>query len=311
MGKLEGFDEAFASATEELEAQAREGNDPPAQDPPAEPEVPATPAVPAGEEKVDGPPSGSEGGETPPGEKPEDVPESYMGIDLSDIAPETRRSIIDRFKEQDKYVTRVQQRNKELESGQAAPPQQSAPTQPVTEDPPAEPTIEDKARYFGLDPEDPLFEVQQPLVEKMWEQEQRVAAVELQSQLEAFNSYFDERLTAAKQQFGELPEGVTEEDVLQEMVDNNLTDPLDAYHRITAPGRKFIEDAAAEARRKAVEDAKRRIATPRPTGDGNTEKKTEEGKLLSPREALLASLEEAKVNPKDWDPSKATWVGSR
>lgn len=303
---LEGFAEAREAALATLEPEEPEVEE--------DPEDQETPE-PEGGSDTDGTPDGDQEPEPGAEEATAEVPESYMGVDLSGLEPERALALIEDLKGTDKYLQRLQREKKELEDKLAAgeTPQDNPQLEP---EPEAELTDEQILERFGYKPDDPMYEVAQemalPLAKQVLGLSQAVEQMSLQNQVEQFIEYFHTSLDEAEKKFGELPPEVTRDDVLDYMDENGIANPVDAYHRMTAEPRKFLQDKVSEEKRLAEErkqEAKRRIKGTRPGNRENSDEPKDLPKNMTPREAALAAMKELNVDPKKVDMSKMSWAG--
>lgn len=273
------------------------------QDPEAEEEVEETPDSEGG--GADGTPDSEEDeDQDPEGAQSEEPPTEYMGLDLSGIDSDRRAALIADLKENDKFIQRLIQRNKELEE-QAT----SGPAEPQTQVKEAEPATDDEIlAALGLDPEDPLAELQLPLARKLYEQQMEMQQMEQVMQAQAFYDHFNTVIDQLESTEGKLPDEVTRDDLLDYMAENNIPDPEAAYYRLVAPMKSRLANAISKEREEAKRLAKKRVTTKKAATEQTESKKPD--KLLSPREAALAALKEAKVDPARFNPSKQRWAGS-
>lgn len=233
----------------------------------------------------------------------DDTPLSYMGIDLSDLPPEKRQSVIDAVKEQDKFLNRVLQRNAELEK-QAA----EQPTQPQVEAPAPEPveppTDEQLMALLGYSPEDPMYDVKSevalPLVKKLVEVSQTVDTLQEEREVEKATQYWNETLDGLETEYGDLP--CSRDELLDFAIEHAIYDPVSAYHQVMGPARKVAGDAATKARQEVLEALKKQQeggVRPRTTGSQSKEPEIKAEKMRDAvKEAAALAAEEAETT---WD----------
>jgi len=290
--------------TESIAAGDQTAQPPEGQGPPAS--TPAPPAAPEGAQPPAGgtetPPAPPQGTEAPPPATGDEPPNEYFGVDLSDLPAETRSTIIAELKERDKFVNKVLQENAELKKEQPAPTEQAPPS------PPAEPeqTDEEILAMLGYDKNDPLFEVKSevalPLAKALLSIEGRVEAMQQEQVVQETLDYWNSSLDELEAEYGKLP--VDRDAVFAFAAENQVFDPIAAYHRISAPARKQLTDAATVARQKVMEDLKARKeaagGTVRPGSSVSTEEKEIQARNL--REATkLAAAQAAQESGISWD----------
>ena len=262
----------------------------------AAPEVtdPEATGAPEAPEQVDGDAGRvSEGITNVASEATEDVPTEYYGLDLSDLPPEARLTVINRLKDQDKLIQQEKRKNAEL----AREEQQSAEDQP-------ELTSDDIMEALGYSRDDPMYDVKAevagPLAQRLIAMETAFSQFVQQEQLERLASHWDGTLDYMEGEYGKLP--MTREEVFEYAADNGIMDPQDAYNRIAVPGRKRMSAEVEKAKAEALRNVKAGLATPRPsTGDAGSSEPTGN---LSPREAAIMAAKQTGI---DWgDALKAT-----
>jgi hypothetical protein len=212
-----------------------------------------------------------------------ETPTSYWGVDLSDIPEERRAEVIAHFEQQDSTIRKLQERL-------STPPEETPPPddeEVVVEDV----TDEDLLRAAGYDPED--MEVQRmssyilPLLRTQLANEEKLDQLYRNEQVRTVQSTWNQQLDELEDQYGKLP--VDRLSVLREAAEKKYATPFEAYHRIAAPVRKEVENAATAARREAARRASG--ASPRPTSTDGEEPPIKEG--MSLRDAVAASAKAA------------------
>ena len=181
------------------------------------------------------------------------VPDSYMGLNLSDIDPDQRAEIIRFVEEQNKFITRLQQNQ----------PTEPAPNEPkvVDDAPPAGdpgefqmPADAEIIAAMGLSPDDPEFESQVkvalPLAKVMLQQndtlERLMGTLEADKSQTAWNTTMD----GLEKEFGAL--GIDRGRVRAYAQENGIEDPTAAYWTIAGPVRQQVAAKAQEARNAAM-----------------------------------------------------------
>lgn len=234
-----------------------------------EPEAPAPeesepPAAPQGE---DGSDAVTEGGESAEAEAPQgtatEVPDSYFGVDLSDIPVEKRSDIVRELQERDERIRSEMQRNAELAKqveAQQPGTQQDPPQEPAT--PPAEMSDEDILAAYGLSKDDPMYEVKAeillPVAKRQLQYDAVVERITAEREAEQALAYWDEQLDGLEKEFGKVPDEVGGRDtVIEYALENNIMDPTAAFHAVTAGARKALQDAVTKARQEALQELKR------------------------------------------------------
>lgn len=188
-----------------------------------------------------------------------DVPDTYFGIDLSDLDVEARQAIIDGLQKRDTLISQLMQRNSALEKGQPSPTGEGDPS-PAASTPaqPAEPTDDQLLEWFGLNANDPLYEVKAevllPVAKRQYQLEAQVNSMVQAREAENALAYWDSEFDRLEQEFGELP--VSRDVVIEYALDNNILDPATAFHTVTATARKMVSDEATKARQEALKALK-------------------------------------------------------
>jgi hypothetical protein len=215
----------------------------------------------------------TEGGESAEAEAPQgtaDVPDSYFGVDLSDVPVEKRASIISTLQEQNERIRSAMQRNAELtkalEAGETPQSQEQQQQDPA----PADLTDEDILAAFGLSKDDPMYEVKAevllPVAKRQLQTDSVVERLVAEREAEQALAFWDQQLDALEAEFGQVPADVGGRDtVIEYALEHNVLDPAAAFHAVTAGARKVLSDAATKARQEALAELKRTQAgNPRP-----------------------------------------------
>lgn len=206
-----------------------------------------------------------------------DVPDSYFGIDFSDIPAEQRATIYRELQERDKVINRLMQRAAESQEDPPAPTASDvveAEAQPLSD--------EDILRQFGLDPDDPMYEVKAevllPVARQVLPLASTVEALMAERQAEealgAWYSSFD----ALEAEYGALPTGISRDDVIEFALERNILDPEAAFHAVTAGARKVLTEEATKARQEALRTLKQQ------QGRGRTAR----SEAAAPKETITA-----------------------
>jgi hypothetical protein len=226
---------------------------------------------------------------TEAGQGDDDVPTEYFGIDLSDLPSEKRLEVINRFKEQDRYVQSVQQKAAELEKRAQNPPQEA----PVEEETPL--TDDDIMAAFGVSPDDPMYEVKKemilPTAKEVFTLKSEMQSFMEDQRVAQFEQYWNTTLDQLEQDHGKLP--ITREELLQLAVDNNIYDPMDAYARVHLSGRKTLQNEVERFKADALKAANERKAKPPATQHPRSSEtvSVEKPELLDPKAAAKAAAE--------------------
>ena len=254
---------------------------------PNEPE--ATPAV------ADEPLTGDEAPTEVPSAE-EDLPTEYFGLDLSEIPSEKRQEILDRFKEQDRYIQSIQRNKAEEERTQQQPPEAEAE--------PEMPSDDEIMSMLGYDPDDEMYEVKKevalPMAKMVLQQTAIVQQMAEERQVAEFENQWNTTLDQLEATHGKLP--ISRDELIDIAIENNIFDPADAYARVYLQGRaavsKDVEAFKAEALRQAQEKAKPKPpATTRPVA-GETDP-IQPSENLTPREAALKAMKDTGFDWKD------------
>jgi hypothetical protein len=214
----------------------------------------------------------------------EEVRTEYFGVDLSDIEPAKRAELLDKWREQDKFVQSVMRRNAELEN-------QDPPA--ATDDEPEAPLSDEEfLASLGITEDDEMYEVKKeilgPVAKIVIQQQQQMQEMVLQQQAAAFLDNWDTTLNQLEEQYGELP--MSHDDLLDAALENGIMDPVDAYNRVSMTGRKVVSDEVAKAKAAAARKAKKAASQPRPRNT-STEDTSKVGAKLDPKAAAKAAAE--------------------
>lgn len=215
-------------------------------------------------------------------------PTEYFGYQFPpDLTPEQRGEILSELKKRDDTIGKLLRGREEP----AAPADETPP------DPPQELTDEDILQALGLDPSNPFTEETAkavlPVVRKQMEQEATISQLIEIQELQEIDRTWRSSLSGLEKEFGALPAEVDHEAVMTFAAENDIASPVDAYWRITGPGRRAVEGLTAERAERLRAD-KAAAATTRP-GGGNApdeaplESKTAKG---ATREAASRILRE-------------------
>lgn len=198
-----------------------------------------------------------------------DVPDEYFGVDLSGVEPEQRQAIVDRFQQSDQYINRILQEKARLEQ---------QPPQPQEEEQFELPSDEDLSSYFGLNEEDPYYDVKRDVLLPVGKHLAQIQqGIEYLS--DAFTSqqtmdHWNRELTRLEGDHGQIP-GLSHDDIMQFAAGEGIADPEAAFLKLWAPAQKVIRDEAQKLQPKDVETELRRrkdAATgTRPRSGGDTE----------------------------------------
>lgn len=233
------------------------------------------------------------------------VPERYFDVDLSDIEPERRRSIIDSLKERDRLIGRLMQREAELrqalEAAGEAPPPGVAPVPPQQGTSTEELSDEDILAAFGVSKDDPLYEVKAevmlPIAREILALKDAVEQTSLEREVEEALDYWNSTLDALEAEFGALP--VSREVLMEYAAERGIYDPAAAYHAVTASARRIVAEEAAKARAEALQAVKRSQAGGvRPRTADVEPKRTVEAKNLRDAVKQAMALAEEEVGVK-------------
>jgi hypothetical protein len=236
------------------------------------------------------------GSEEPEGT--DEVPETFAGVDLSDIPVEKRKVLIENALQQERQITKLQQR---LAEGKD--PEEAEPPGVVSEQEPEPESVsdEDIARYMGLSTEDPFYDVQikvaAPLVRNLLLQQQLITEIHQRQLEDETAEYWHDELDRLEAERGKLP---VDRDVLFEFAaENSLYEPVDAYNRIVMGYQKILNDKVGEVRRKTLEELearrelKREATTPRPGTSVPTEEEVVKAASLKDAIVQAARLAES------------------
>jgi hypothetical protein len=256
---------------------------------------PATPPVdgegtpaPAGEATPDPAAPSSEGGEgtgapaepvePPAGTTTAEPPTEYFGVPLDGLPPEVRSSIIEGYQERDKFIQQLL-RDKATPPGDAGPADPAAPADAGAA--PEEVSDKDILEALGLDPEfeTPESKAVVALARMTLSLQNSVQDVSSKAQLEATERYWETSLTALESKYGDLPPGISHDDVLREAAKANIAEPLDAYWRIMGPGRAAVMAEVTKRRADMAETLKHGTqGQKRPSNEADTSEKIIEAK---------------------------------
>lgn len=240
-------------------------------------------------EEVDGTPDDEEDEDfTESDEDSEEVPTEYFGVDLSDLPPEKRQTVIDAFKERDAEIQRAKR--------------EAASKDDDDEEDEGEyemPSDEELMQFLGYDPEDPLYEVKAetalPIAKRMLQQEMALAEILQEREVDRFEQYWTSSIDQLE---ADHNIEVDRDELLDFAIENKIPDPVDAYSRFVLRGRKTVSNEAEKARAEAakrVRERKKAATTTRPRNADTKPKKPPVG--LSPEEAARRAAKELGM---DW-----------
>jgi hypothetical protein len=226
--------------------------------------------------------------ETPKGTV--DGPTEYFGYKLPpDLTPEQRVELYDELRKRDDTIGKLM-REKEAPPEGTPPVEEPAPEEPVTD--------EDILQILGLDPENPFDEQTAkavvPLVRRQLEQENTIAQLIQMQELENIDRTWRSTLSSLEKEFGALPAEVTHDRVMEFAAENGIGSPVDAFWRISGPGRQAVE-SVMEARAAELRAAKQATTSTRPNGAGGDgeaplESKTAKGATKEAATRILREL---------------------
>lgn len=231
---------------------------------------------------------GSEPGTTPEAKPVQetDVPTEFWGVDLSDIPAERRAAILALAEQQESTIHKLQQRLSEQKQPEPAPPVE----EPVLTD-------DDILVAIGVDPEDySVSESARAALIRMAKAtmalEDKVESLATKDTTREVETFWNSELDRLEAENGKLPFDRIQ--VLQYAVEEGLTDPVGVYFRLSAPVKREVEHAAAEARREALKRESTGGVRPR-TGGGEPIPVT---KGMSMREAVEKAARSAEKTTK-------------
>jgi len=265
----EGFNDLNASAEPATPPDGGEGTPAPAG------EATPTPAAPSS--------AGGEGaagaGETVvPPPNTDEPPTEYFGVQLGDLPPEVRSSIIEGYQERDKFIQQLL-RDKATPSGDAGPADPAAPA--GAGDAPEDISDKEILETLGLDPEfeTPETKAILALARMNVDLHNQVSTLGTKSQLNEAERYWETSLTGLEAEYGKLPPGITHDDVLREAAKANIAEPMDAYWRIMGPGRAAVLAEVTKRRADMAESLKKGTqGQKRPSNEADTSEKIVDAK---------------------------------
>jgi hypothetical protein len=228
--------------------------------------------------------------ETPDGEQPT-VPEEFYGTRLDGVPPEARAEIIARFEQEESTIRKLQQ---ELAAAKEKTPE------PVVEEDFSVDNIsdEDLLKAAGYDPED--MDVQMnakflvPSLRRELALEDQISRLTTKAQVAEAETAWNRRLDELETVHGKLPFDRLE--ALQYAVEHKLASPGDLYLALSVP-RREVEQAVAEARRKAAQAAASGVTRPASSSAGEAPVT----KDMTLREAVAAAAKSAqKETGRSW-----------
>lgn len=243
----------------------------------------ATPAV--GEPSKGEQPS-TEATKTEPvddGEAVAEVPEEYWGVALDGIAPEKRAEIIAHFEQQDSTIHKLQESLAKEPEAPAVPVPDAAADEDISDT--------DLLTAAGYDPED--YEVQQmakfilPSLRRELALEDQLAELVQDKQVNAVATQWNTQLNELEEMYGKLPG--TREQVLRKAAEEGIVSPEVLYFRLSAPIKREVETAVANARREAAKLAEQGTLRPGTSTAGEPPVTPE----MSLREAVAAAAKSA------------------
>ena len=240
------------------------------------------------EEEVDGTADVDDEGDVTDDES-EDVPTEYFGVDLSDLPPDKRASVIAALKERDAEIQRVQRT--------AAQRQEADEDEGEWE----MPSDEELMQHLGYDPDDPLYEVKAetalPIAKQMLQMQAALGEILQEREVDRFEGYWTSSIDQLESDHGVE---VDRDALLDYAIEHQIPDPVDAFSRYVLAGRKAVSNEAAKARAEAqrkVRERKKAASTSRPRGTNGDTKPKKPPVGLSPEEAARLAAKELGM---DW-----------
>jgi len=213
----------------------------------------------------------------------DDPPTVYWGTSLEGLSAEQRTEVIAALEQRDSTIQKLQQKLAQ------EPP---APEAPVDEKP-VEITDEDILRALGIDPEGDTFEVEHakrntvPLARQLMALEEQVERITETEQVRETATAWNSELDRLEAEYGKLPGDRVK--VLQYAASESIISPEVLYFRLTAPGRKAVEEQVAKVKAKKAEGGGLR---PRSNAAGEKVFEAAESLRDTVKKAALAAQEE-------------------
>lgn len=247
---------------------------------------------------------------------PEAKGRRYFKIDLSDVPEEVRGKVLSELKDKDRYITRQQQEKsaleKEVEELRGAMTEfmqlMQEPETPEVEMPSDEELIQHITQEFGLDPEDPFYEVQvKAALPGVKASLQTQAVVESQQEELAvlrFHREYTGQLSKLEADSGRLP--ISHDDFIQWAAENDFgDDPVPAYEAFMQRAEEIVggggkpkpkpKKADDPKRKEAKRAAKKAASTGSRKPAGRTKPAPKE--TASIEDAISAAIEESGWRP--------------
>lgn len=247
---------------------------------PLQREAPAAAAADGDEPSKDEAPDDPQDPET--AEAQGDLPDEYWGVSLEGIPDEAKQSILDHFAQQDSTIQKLQAR---LAQEPAAP----EPVDEPSDD--GEITDEALAIALGYDPEDPYTQPtpkELTMARSVIALEDKVDALIQKDEVEAVKANWNRQLDELEEVQGKLPFDRVQ--ILRYAIEEGIASPFEVYFKLSAPGKREVEQTVAAARREAAKKAEAGGVKPRSSSGDSA---PIDPKTTSLRDAVAIAMKES------------------
>jgi hypothetical protein len=318
MADRPSLEEAFAAASAGLEDDAAdEAQDDESQDPVAEEEEVES------EESEEIETSDEDEGEEAESDESEEkgtaIPDSYFGVDLSNLPDDVKQEVYDSLRQKDSYTNRLSQEKSGLEKEVAElrefiqsrlgddtedeGPELDEEGNPTFEMPSDDEIVKYITEEYKLEEDDPFYEIQVkaalPGVKAAIAADVRNQQLQYQVQLAEYERFYNSSIDRLESEQGKLP--LPRGEFLQWAAENDLGDPKEAYETFVTHAKGIIESKTADSRTKAEaakaaakrELKKKSAVQSRRSAAGTTENRTTKPSI---EEAIAMAVKETGVS---------------
>jgi hypothetical protein len=243
----------------------------------------------------------------------EDPPETYFGVPMGDLPPETRQQIQDAFKAKDSRITKLEQRVAEQRKAEDENPEPLEDLEPAVM-----PSDEELLGLFGFTSDHPYYEMAReitlPVVKQNLILAGTVEQLRQESQAEQAWNFWNDELDTLERQHGTLP--IDRDTVFEFAAEQNILDPEVAYMKLAFAAKETLNEETTKARVAEIEklrDRKRQGGVGvRPRGSVPVDVKAADLPKDNLNEAIkAAAAQTAEEMGLPWDAAAATFLNGR